>query len=111
MNGSLQCDLVFQLADLKNNEIMKVNIRSPYIMSIPLMAPGSVENSRESKNKHEIYLEEGSFILKFPYYKNVRYANLLESNIVEVRSRKISTPTVKNEKAILQMDLCHHLND
>ena len=63
MYGSLQGDLVFQLADLRNNEIMKVRIRNPKIIRIPLMPQVSAENSGESKNEHEKHLEEGSFVL------------------------------------------------
>ena len=111
MYGSLQGDLVFQLADFSNNEIMKVRVRNPRIIRIPLMPQGSVENSGASKNEHEKYLEEGNFILRFPYYKNVRYVNLLGSSPVEVGSGRSSTPPKKNEKVILQMDLFNHLND
>ena len=111
MYGSLQGDLVFQLADLRNNEIMKVRIRNPNIIRVPLMPKGTAENSGESKNEHEKHLEEGSFILRFPYYKNVRYVNLLGSSTVEVISGTSSTPSKKTEKVILQMDLFNHLNN
>ena len=111
MYGSLQGDLVFQLADLRNNEIMKVRIRNPKIIRIPLMPQVSAENSGESKNEHEKHLEEGSFILRFPYYKNVRYVNLLGSSTVEVGSGRSSAPPKENEKVILQMDLFNHLNN
>ena len=111
MYGSLQGDLVFQLADFSNNEIMKVRVRNPRIIRIPLMPQGSVENSGASKNEHEKYLEEGNFILRFPYYKNVRYVNLLGSGTVEVGSAKSSAPPKENEKVILQMDLFNHLNN
>ena len=109
--GSLSNDLVFKLTDFNNNEIMKVRVRNPRIIRIPLMPQGSVENSGASKNEHEKYLEEGNFILRFPYYKNVRYVNLLGSSPVEVGSGRSSTPPKKNEKVILQMDLFNHLND
>ena len=111
MYGSLQGDLVFQLADFSNNEIMKVRVRNPRIIRIPLMPQGSVENSGASKNEHEKYLEEGNFILRFPYYKNVRYVNLLGSSTVEVGSGRSSAPPKENEKVILQMDLFNHLNN
>ena len=111
MYGSLQGDLVFQLADLRNNEIMKVRIRNPKIIRIPLMPQVSAENSGESKNEHEKHLEEGSFILRFPYFKNVRYVNLLGSSTVEVGSGRSSAPPKENEKVILQMDLFNHLNN
>ena len=111
MYGSLQGDLVFQLADLRNNEIMKVRIRNPNIIRVPLMPKGTAENSGESKNEHEKHLEEGSFILRFPYYKNVRYVNLLGSSTVEISSGRSSTPPKKTEKVILQMDLFNHLNN
>ena len=111
MYGSLQGDLVFQLADLRNNEIMKVRIRKPRIIRIPLMPQVSAENSGESKNEHEKHLEEGSFILRFPYYKNVRYVNLLGSSTVKVSSGRSSTPPKITEKVILQMDLFNHLNN
>ena len=111
MYGSLQGDLVFQLADFRNNEIKKVRIRNPRIIRVPLMPQGSAENSGESKNEHEKYLEEGSFILRFPYYKNVRYVNLLGSSTVEVSSGRSRTPPKKTEKVILQMDLFNHLNN
>ena len=111
MYGSLQGDLVFQLADLRNNEIMKVRIRNPKIIRIPLMPQVSAENSGESKNEHEKHLEEGSFILRFPYYKNVRYVNLLGSSTVEVGSGRSSASPNENEKVILQMDLFNHLNN
>ena len=70
----------------------------------------SAENSGESKNEHEKHLEEGSFILRFPYYKNVRYVYLLGSITVEISSGR-STPPKKTEKVILQMDLFNHLNN
>ena len=111
MYGSLQGDLVFQLADLRNNEIMKVRIRNPKIIRIPLMPQVSAENSGESKNEHEKHLEEGIFILRFPYYKNVRYVNLLGSSTVEVGGGRSSAPPKENEKVILQMDLFNHLNN
>ena len=111
MYGSLQGDLVFQLADFSNNEIMKVRVRNPRIIRIPLMPQGSVENSGASKNEHEKYLEEGNFILRFPYYKNVRYVNLLGSSTVEVGSGRSSASPKENEKVILQMDLFNHLNN
>ena len=111
MYGSLQGDLVFQLADFRNNEIKKVRIRNPRIIRVPLMPQGSAENSGESKNEHEKYLEEGSFILRFPYYKNVRYVNLLGSSTVEVGGGRSSAPPKENEKVILQMDLFNHLNN
>ena len=111
MYGTLQGDLVFQLADFSNNEIMTVRVRNPRIIRIPLMPQGSVENSGASKNEHEKYLEEGNFILRFPYYKNVRYINLLGSSPVEVGSGRSSTPPKINEIVILQMDLFNHLND
>jgi len=98
MYGSLQGDLVFQLADLRNNEIMKVRIRNPNIIRVPLMPQGTAENSGESKNEHEKHLEEGSFILRFPYYKNVRYVNLLGSSTVEVSSGRSSKPPKKLKK-------------
>ena len=79
-----------------------------FLMKMP---QGSAENSGESKNEHEKYLEEGSFILRFPYYKNVRYVNLLGSSTVEVSSGRSSTPPKKTEKVILQMDLFNHLNN
>jgi len=104
-------DLVFQLTDFNNNEIMKVRIRNPRIIRIPLMPQVSAENSGESKNEHEKHLEEGSFILRFPYYKNVRYVNLLGSSTVEVGSARSSAPPKENEKVILQMDLFNHLNN
>ena len=109
--GSLSNDLVFQLTDFNNNEIMKVRIRNPRIIRIPLMPQVSAENSGESKNEHEKHLEEGSFILRFPYYKNVRYVNLLGSSTVEVGSARSSAPPKENEKVILQMDLFNHLNN
>ena len=109
--GSMPYDLVFQLADFRNNEIKKVKIRNPRIIRVPLMPQGSTENSGESKHEHEKYLEEGSFILRFPYYKNVRYVNLLGSSTVEVGSGKSSAPPKENEKVILQMDLFNHLNN
>ena len=111
MYGSLQGDLVFQLADLRNNEIMKVRIRNPNIIRVPLMPKGTAENSGESKNEHEKHLEKGSFILRFPYYKNVRYVNLLGSSTVEVGSGRSSASSKENEKVILQMDLFNHLNN
>ena len=111
MYGSLQGDLVFQLADLRNNEIMKVRIRNPNIIRVPLMPKGTAENSGESKNEHEKYLEVGSFILRFPYYKNVRYVNLLGSTGVEIGGGRSSAPAKENEKVILQMDLINHLNN
>jgi len=109
--GSVQNDLVFQLADFNNNGIMKVRVRNPRIIRVPLMTQGSGENSGASKNEHEKYLEEGSFILRFPYYKNVRYVNLLGSSPVEISSGRSSTPSKKTAKVILQMDLFNHLND
>ena len=111
MYGSLQGDLVFQLADLRNNEIMKVRIRNPNIIRVPLMPQVSAKNSGESKNEHEKHLEEGSFILRFPYYKNVRYVNLLGSSTVEIGGGRSSAPPKENEKVILQMDLFNHLNN
>ena len=111
MYGSLQGDLVFQLADLRNNEIMKVRIRNPNIIRVPLMPKGTAENSGESKNEHEKHLEEGSFILRFTYYKNVRYVNLLGSTAVEIGGGRSSAPPKENEKVILQMDLFSHLNN
>ena len=111
MYGSLQGDLVFQLADLRNNEIMKVRIRNPNIIRVQLMPQGTAENSGESKNEHEKHLEEGSFILRFPYYKNVRYVNLLGSTAVEVGSGRSSASPKGNEKVILQMDLFNHLKN
>ena len=69
MYGSLQGDLVFQLADFSNNEILKVRIRNPRIIRIPLMPQGSIGNSGESKIEHEKYVEKGNFLLRFPYYK------------------------------------------
>ena len=111
MYGSLQGDFVFQLADLRNNEIMKVRIRNPNIIRVQLMPQGTAENSGESKNEHEKHLEEGSFILRFPYYKNVRYVNLLGSSTVEIGSGRSSASPKENEKVILQMDLFNHLNN
>jgi len=111
MYGSLEGDLVFQLADLNNNEILKVRVRNPRIIRIPLMPQGSIGNSGESKIELEKYVEKGNFLLRFPYYKNVRYVNLLGSSPVEVKSGRSSTPPKKNEKVILQMDLFNHLND
>ena len=109
--GSLSNDLVFQLTDFNNNEIKKVRIRNPRIIRIPLIPQVSAENSGESKNEHEKHLEEGSFILRFPYYENVRYLNLLGSSTVEVGSGRSSAPPKENEKVILQMDLFNHLNN
>ena len=109
--GSLSNDLVFQLTDFNNNEIMKVRIRNPRIIRIPLMQPGSDEHAGISNSEHEKYLEEGSFILRFPYYTNVRYVNLLGSGTVEVGSGRSSASPKENEKVILQMDLFNHLNN
>ena len=109
--GSTSGELVFQLADFSNNEILKVRVRNPRIIRIPLMPQGSIGNSGESKIEHEKYVEKGNFLLRFPYYKNVRYVNLLGSSPVEVKSGRSSTPPKKNEKVILQMDLFNHLND
>ena len=75
------------------------------------MQPGSDEHAGISNSEHEKHLEEGSFILRFPYYKNVRYVNLLGSSTVEVGSAKSSAPPKENEKVILQMDLFNHLNN
>ena len=44
MYGSLQGDLVFQLADFNNNEILKVRVRNPRIIRFPLMPQGSIGN-------------------------------------------------------------------
>ena len=41
--GSLSNDLVFQLTDFNNNEIMKVRIRNPRIIRIPLMPQVSAQ--------------------------------------------------------------------
>ena len=86
-------------------------VNTERIIRIPLMPQGSIGNSGESKIEHEKYVENGNFLLRFPYYKNVRYVNLLGSIPVEVKSGRSSTPPKKNEKVILQMDLFNHLND
>ena len=63
------------------------------------------------KNEHFKYVKEGSFILRFPYYKNVRYVNLLGSSTVEVGNGRNNSHVKKNEKVVFQMDLLQHLNN
>ena len=109
--GNMPDDLVFHLADIRNNEIKKVRIRNPRVVRVPLMPQDLSENSLKSKNEHEKYLKVGSFILRFPYYKNVRYVNLLGSSTVEVGNGRNNSHVKKNEKVVFQMDLLQHLNN
>ena len=109
--GKMPNDLVFHLADIRNNEIKKVRIRNPRIVRVPLMPQDSSENSLKSKNEHFKYVKEGTFLLRFPYYKNVRYVNLLGFSTIEVGNGRSNSPVKKNEKVVFQMDLLQHLNN
>lgn len=103
-NSPLPNDLTFQLATMDNVGLMTVRIPDPHVIRHPLTKPDEVQKVGELGSNNI----EGSLILRLPYYKNVRYVNLIESGSIEA---SVSANNVASKPAIIlkQMDLANHL--
>ncbi|MEJ2620393.1 MAG: hypothetical protein P8163_09065 [Candidatus Thiodiazotropha sp.] len=92
--------LIFQLTDDMDREITRIKVKDPSIVRGPPLSDEEAVLMGFDSPHNIVVRKQGALILRFPFYDNIRYINLLTVNDNEADNSSAS-----RSRSIQKMDL------